>query len=128
MQLPYSMVQSDAWRALSGSALKVLIELYSRFNGKNNGNLCLSYADAAKKLGIGHATIKRAFVELQEKGFIRLIKQGFWYGRKAAEWEITNKGLNGNPSTNEWLRWRSTKKKTEAATKAEHVGEQYAPN
>jgi hypothetical protein len=114
MALPYAMVCSDAWRTLSGSALKVLIELYSRFNGRNNGQLCLSYASAAKGLRIGHATIKRAFDELQAKGFIRLVKRGHWYGRKAAEWAITNKSFQGNHPTNDWKHWRT--KKTEVGS------------
>lgn len=119
MQLPYSMVQSDAWRSLSGPALKILIELYSRFNGKNNGLLSLSYADAAKKLALGHATIGRAFDELQVKGFVRLIKRGHWYGRKAAEWAITNKGFQGFNPTNDWKHWRT--EKTKAGSQAEYI-------
>lgn len=107
MALPYGMVTSEAWRSLSGTALKVLIELYSRFNGRNNGTLCLSYADAAKRLSIGQATIRRAFDELQAKGFIRLVKRGHWYGRKASEWAITNKGFQGFPPTNDWTHWRA---------------------
>ena len=35
--LPYSMMQSPAYRLLSGPAMKVLHELRSRFNGGNNG-------------------------------------------------------------------------------------------
>lgn len=117
MALPYTMVHSDAWRALSGGALKVLIELYSRYNGRNNGALCLSYADASKKLALGHATIKRAFDELRSKGFIQLVKQGHWYGRKAAEWAITNKPLYGNMASNDWKHWRV--KKTVVASNME---------
>jgi hypothetical protein len=116
MQLPYSMVQSAAWRSLNGNSLKLLIELFSKFNGRNNGKLCVSYADASKKLGVGHATIKRCFDELQLKGFIRLKKRGHWYGRMAAEWAITTKMLEGYPATNDWASWRPAQTpKSEAA-------------
>ena len=120
--LPYSMVGSDAWRNLSGNALKTLIEMYSRFNGRNNGQLCLSYADAAKRLKLGHATIRRAFDELQAKGFIQLVKRGHWYGRKATEWAITNKSWQGNLPTNNWKNWRpENRSKTKVTSEAEHI-------
>ena len=96
--------------------------LKSRFNGRNNGQLCLSYADAAKKLGLGHATIGRAFKELQAKGFIRLVKRGHWYGRKAAEWALTDKPWQGNLPTNDWKHLRiANNQKTEAAPNTEHI-------
>ena len=129
MGLPYVLVKSLAWRSLTGSALKVLIELYSRYNGQNNGTLCLSFADAKKKLGIGNATIKRAFVELQNKGFIRLTEPGHWYGRKAAEWAVTHKSWQGNLPSNDWKNWRPTKTaaKTEVAPETEYTKPQYVP-
>ncbi|MFA5041430.1 MAG: hypothetical protein WC464_07340 [Bdellovibrionales bacterium] len=120
--LPYNMVKSDAWRSLSGSALKTLIELKSRFNGRNNGQLCLSYADASQKLRLGHATIGKAFKELQAKGFLRLVKRGHWYGRKATEWAITDKQWQGNPPTNDWKHLRiAGNQKTEVAPNTEHI-------
>ena len=51
--LPYGMLNSDAWRSLSGAAVKVSLELHTRFNGSNNGAVRLSYAEAAQALGIG---------------------------------------------------------------------------
>jgi hypothetical protein len=120
--LPYSMVRSDAWRSLSGSAVKTLIELKSRFNGSNNGKLCLSFADAEKKLNLGRATIKRAFDELQAKGFIKLVKRGRWYGRLAHEWAITDRPWRGNLPTNNWKQWRAaSSQKTEVGFNTEHI-------
>ncbi len=110
--LPYNMTGSRAWQSLSGNAIMVLIALKCKFNGSNNGKLSLPYAATCKQLGIGRATLKRAFDELQDKGFIRLIKQGRWYGRMAAEWATTDKHYNGNSPTNEWKTWQpsATKK------------------
>lgn len=116
--VPYSMAHSDAWRRLSGPALKVLIELRCRYNGGNNGRIILSYEEAFRFLGVSKTTVKRAFDELREMGFINLRKQGRWHGRKASEWELTFVRLNGHPETNEWKQWKPSKplkptKKTE---------------
>ena len=82
------------------------IELRCRYDGTNNGKLSLSYQCAADLLGIGKSTVKRAFDELTEKGFIIRKRQGQWYGRLAAEYIVTDRGMNGHPPTRDWRRWR----------------------
>lgn len=119
MNIPYSTLHSPAWRSLGGAAIKVFLELRSRFYGSNNGKIILSYEDASKTLGLGKATIRRAFDELQEKGFIKLIKKGFWYGRMANEWAVTEKSYQGHLPTNDWKRWRP---KTKGGSKSEATG------
>lgn len=106
MTLSYDIVQSPAFRCLSGAALKVWFELRSRFNGSNNSKLILSYEEAARLLKLGKATVARAFSELQEKGFIVLHRKGQWYGRLANEWSTTDRPVNGTPATNAWKRWQ----------------------
>jgi len=59
----YPMARSVAFRSLSGPALKVFIELRTRFNGGNNGELSLSLDDAARLLSISKGTVQRAFAE-----------------------------------------------------------------
>jgi hypothetical protein len=110
---PYAMLKSAAWRHLSGAAVRVLMELHTRFNGSNNGQLRLSYAEAAEALGMGKATVQRAFEDLQGKGFVVLMREGNWYHRQAHEWRLTfkpvqmTKGREG--PTNEWRQWRPEK-------------------
>ena len=101
------MAQSPAIRLLNGHALKVLIELRTRFNGYNNGKIILSYEDACRTLGMSKATVKRAFDELQEVGLIKLIKQGRWHGRMASEWCMTFENREGQPPTHEWKQWQA---------------------
>lgn len=111
--LPYAFLKSEAWRSLSGAAVKVFLELHTRFNGGNNGKIHLSMNEAAEALGLGKATVQRAFSELQEKGFIALTCPGNWYHRKAHEWRLTTKttqAVRGNiAATNEWRDWRPEK-------------------
>lgn len=121
--LPYAMLKSAAWRSLSGAAVKVFLELHTRFNGSNNGAVRLSYAEAAEALGIGKATVQRAFSDLQEKGFVVLERKGNWYHRQAHEWRLTIKPVQKvkgrEPPTNDWRSWRP--KKTERGSEAERL-------
>ena len=116
LSLPYSTLNSPAWRSLSGAAIKVLLELHTRFKGKNNGRVFLSLNDAAENLGIGKATVQRAYGELEAKGFIVKVKAGNWYNRQAHEWRLTMKHTEGSkgkrePPTHDWKAWKPPPKK-----------------
>lgn len=104
--LSYAQLKSPAWRSLSGAAVKLWCELHTRYNGGNNGSLALSFKEAADALGMGKASIQRAYNELQDKGFIELMAQGNWYHRKAHEWRLTTKPMQGPKgklvATNDW--------------------------
>jgi hypothetical protein len=114
VNLSYAQLQSKSWRSLSGAAVKVWCELHTRFNGGNNGSLTLSMAEAAEILGMGKATAQRAFRELEEHGFIVLVKKGNWYYRQAHEWRLTTKPMQGDkgktPPTLDWRSWQPPKK------------------
>ena len=103
--LPYALLQSMAWRSLSGPAVKVFLELRTRFHGANNGVLILSMEEASRLLGVGKATVQRALVELRDKGFIVRTRKGQWYGRLASTWAVTDRSVNGAPATNAWKAW-----------------------
>jgi hypothetical protein len=115
--LSYAMVRSNAFRSLSGAALKVFLEIRTRFHGSNNGELSLSVKDAKQLLGLAQATIHRAFAELEVKGFLRLIRRGHWYGKKAALWLTTDRGVDGEPPTNAWRHWKATDDGTSTGTR-----------
>lgn len=122
MPIPCNMAHSAAWRSLSGAAVKVYIELRSRYNGHNNGDLSLSYADAARLLGISKTTIKRAFDELTKKGFVVRMREGHWYGRRAATWAATDRVINvprHSTATNAWKDWSPTSQNSELGTETE---------
>lgn len=114
LKLFYDMAQSEACRSLSGPALKVWLELRCRFNGRNNGDLSLSLDQASCLLGIGKATAQRAFKELEQKGFIKMVELGQWYGRKATTWQVTDCSYQGHPPSNEWGLWRRPRKPKKA--------------
>ncbi|MEH6696681.1 MAG: helix-turn-helix domain-containing protein [Hyphomonas sp.] len=110
LPIPYTMAHSAAFRSLSGPALKVWVELRSRYNGSNNGRLSLSFQNAAERLSMSKSTVKRAFDELIEKGFVRKRREGTWYGRLAAEYVVTSERLDGNAPTRDWQNWKPGQK------------------
>tara|TARA_R110001599_G_scaffold49279_28_gene141018 strand:- start:3261 stop:3791 length:531 start_codon:yes stop_codon:yes gene_type:complete len=108
LAIPYSMAHSEAFRSLSGPALKVWIELRTQFNGHNNGQVSLSFQRAADLLGMSKSTVGRAFKELEEKGFAKLRKRGQWYGRQAAEYTLTDVPYCGHAASRDWQKWRKS--------------------
>lgn len=127
--LPYALLKSDAWRDLSGAALKVFLELHTRFNGSNNGALRLSYAEAAEALGMGKATVQRAFHDLQDKGLLVLVRQGNWYHRQAHEWRMTTKPVQAakgkEPPSHDWRKYR--RENAERGSELERSGTSVVP-
>ncbi|WP_169543381.1 helix-turn-helix domain-containing protein [Sneathiella aquimaris] len=121
--VPYSMAQSEAFRSLKPVSVKVWLELRSRFNGFNNGEVHLSYRQAAKCLGVGRSSVQTAFYELEERGFIELMKIGHMMGRKATLWRITDQGCNGKQATNDWRNWKPGMcfRKTEIGPEMSHL-------
>jgi len=108
--LPYAQLKSDAWRSLSGNAVRVWLELHTRYHGGNNGKLTLSYAEAGETLGMGKATVQRAYGELVAKGFLVLEHEGNWYNRRAHEWRLTTKPMHRPKGrelpTNDWRQFK----------------------
>ena len=131
LPLPYAQLKSDAWRSLSGSAVRLWLELHTRYNGGNNGALTLSYAEAGELLGMGKATVQRAYAELVEHGFLALEKEGNWYHRKAHEWRLTTKSVHkvrGKvPPTHDWRGFQKCAKKTERGSETDQCSNSVVP-
>ncbi|WP_348635098.1 helix-turn-helix domain-containing protein [Ruegeria sp. HKCCSP335] len=100
--------------------MKLWLELHTRFNGSNNGKLFLSMNEAAEILGLGKATVQRAFEDLQDKGFLVLEQEGNWYHRRAHEWRLTTKTTQTRSgkkaATNNWRFWQPEKTKRGSGT------------
>lgn len=91
VRLYVSIMQTEAWRSLSGNAVKVLLALVARDNGTRNGELSFSVREAADVANLSPATAKRCLDELQDRGFIRCTQKGA-FSRKvqhASTWRYT---------------------------------------
>lgn len=85
------MLASPAWLSLSTAARSVYVQLLSRYNGSNNGSLGFSLRCASIECKIAINTAKRAFQELQDRGFIVQTRKGYFTMKikHASEWLLT---------------------------------------
>lgn len=122
IQLYAWMMDSPAWRSLSLGARSLLLEVWYRHNGQNNGQISMSVREAARLLNCGRNTPMKLFDELQEKGFLEATKRGSFDWKvardhptnkgRATTWRLTMERCNGDPATKEFMRWRPEKKQS----------------
>ena len=101
IRLDAAVTQSPAWQSLCCEARSLLIEIWKRHNGFNNGFISYSYREAKKALFIGSTKVKKAFDQLIGRGF--LIKRrassfdfkGNGGASRATEWELTTEACDG---------------------------------
>lgn len=74
--LPNALLNSPKFRALSPSGVKLLIDIGSQFNGKNNGDLCAAWKVMHPKGWNSEATLDKAKKELLAAGFIAETRKG----------------------------------------------------
>ena len=109
VKLTYPLIESQAWRWLRPISKAVYIELKRRYNGLNNGRISLSLSEAAHILKASKSSISKALKQLETHGFIKLIKKGYFTGRMASEYALTDEQLDGYPPTREWKQWQPNK-------------------
>ncbi len=109
VMLRHDMMESPAWLSLSCNAKCVWLEIRHRFKGDNNGNIPLSCREAAQLNKISKVTAKRAFDELEEKGFIKVALYSTFTNKQktSRRWIMTHEPFNERPPTNEWKRYLS---------------------
>jgi len=109
------MLNCSAWKALSGVSRGVYRSIKQRHRdyggGKsNNGYISMSRREAAAITGFSESSMRRAFPDLIEKGFIKINREsGFEDGeRRAREYVLTEFPVGGELSTKEYMRWVPT--------------------
>ena len=68
--IPHYMLESDQWGALSGHAVKLLMEFARQFRGSNNGDLSAPYSRMKRRGWRSKATLSAAIAELIEAAFV----------------------------------------------------------
>jgi hypothetical protein len=93
VRLYHWMLRAEAWQSLGAMARALYVELSSRYNGTNNGQIIFSVRQAAKALHASKDTAARAFDELQARGFIAVRRKGGFNLKEqkgqATEWRLT---------------------------------------
>jgi hypothetical protein len=107
IRLHHWMLRSAAWRALSPVEKAVLLDIWQRHNGLNNGQIVYSVREA-EKIGVTKSPAARALERLIELGFLRITKDAiFRPGAKEARcWKLTMEPVNEHPATKEFMRWQ----------------------
>ncbi len=105
------LMQSEAWKSLDPHERAVLIELYSFYNGNNNGHLFLSVRMAADRCNMGKDKAGKCFKALEEKGFIRrrADEPEDYSLREAHKWILTEFDFRGRAATKDFMTWRLEK-------------------
>lgn len=111
VRLHHWLLESAAWRSLSPHARALLIEIWQRYTGINNGAISYSHREAAEALQVGHNRPITLFRELENKGFIVAMKRGHFQmkGGPATEWRITALECGNDSPTKDFMRWRKNK-------------------
>lgn len=105
--LENDLLQSPAFKEVkSAHSIRVLLEFYRRRKiykpknrrGKhdrpmitNNGEIVLTYRDAARRLGISQATFSRCLTELVGLGFLDVAEPSCGLHRQPTKWSISER-------------------------------------
>ncbi|WP_225766991.1 hypothetical protein [Inquilinus sp. Marseille-Q2685] len=118
VRLPIWMLKSEAWRTLTPNAVKLLIDLWSRHNGQNNGEIAYAVRDA-EGIGLAKSPAARAFEELVERGFLK-VRRASTFDQKnmARTWELTAEPVGGKLATKDFMRSASPQRDTNGKMKS----------
>ena len=114
VQLPFWMMETPAFLALSANAKCTLLFIAKKFNGFNNGKLVFGWRSGCvvpvngkefqeKAIGLSRDQVGRALKELSEQGFIQCTKDAsFDQKRLTREWRLTWLPCDGQPPTKDF--------------------------
>jgi len=75
IRITMDMMKSNAWKNLKPTSIVLYLAIKLRYDGKNQDEIQFPYSEA-EKLGLSIGTIKTAFNELSENGFIETVSCG----------------------------------------------------
>lgn len=76
IQLPHAILESEEYASLSMPAVKLLLDLFAQYRGKNNGDFAAAWSVMSRRGWRSRDTLRRALEELIEKGWIIKTRQG----------------------------------------------------
>lgn len=76
LMLKHHVLESKEFAALSPRALKLLIDIASKFNGRNNGDLSATFSELSKRGWKSSGTVDKAKKELLDRKWLILTRQG----------------------------------------------------
>ena len=119
--LTHVMMKSTAWRHARPVEKAVLLDLWMRYNGNNNGQIVYAARDG-EKIGISKSVTARALAGLIELGFLRIARDAAFTvkTKEAREWILTAEPFNGRAATKDFMRWQPPRKQTPSHQKSKN--------
>lgn len=111
IMLHHYVLNSEAWLTLPSNAKALLLHVWQRHNGMNNGEISYAVREAGA-IGISPAVASRMFDILIERGFLVVTKDSAFTlkSRMARVWRLTAEDAQDKPSTKEFMSWRAPPK------------------
>lgn len=109
VKIDFSIVTHPRFLALSGNAVKVLIAIISKHNGRNNGEIV--FPTRYFGMDLGKNAVNAAIKELVAAGFITIETRSSFHmkARRAQEYAIAWLPVGNRPPTLGWLKVAITK-------------------
>jgi hypothetical protein len=109
-RLSHDIQDTPAWLFIAQSgAVPLLLDMWRRHNGHNNGQIPYSQREAEHRFGCSPKRAVRWFHDLQEAGFIVATYPGSFNHktgeRRARRWRLTMERCGSNPATRDYLRF-----------------------
>jgi hypothetical protein len=106
VMLPHWMLKCPAWRTLSPNAKAVLLHLWERHNGTNNGEITYGVREA-EDIDLSKDQVSRALSELVGRGFLRIVRNSAFSvkTKEARLWALTAERIGDKPATKDFMYW-----------------------
>ncbi len=104
--LHHWLLKSPAWLALSPNGKAVLLHVWARHNGSNNGQIVYGVRDA-DEIGLTKDQASRALIELVAIGFLRVVRNSAFplNTNPARTCRLTAAPAAGEAATKDFMRW-----------------------
>jgi hypothetical protein len=112
IMLQHWMLKCEAWRTMSANAKTVVLHVWQRYNGSNNGDIEYAVREAADPdtgIGLSKDQASRALIEAAERGFLRITRNSAFRvkTKEGRTWALTALPVGDKPATNDFMHWSS---------------------
>jgi DNA-binding transcriptional regulator YhcF (GntR family) len=127
VRLFHWMLDTPAWRSLSGWAMAAYLDLAANYNGTNNGELYLPIRKFTEGRDCSPATAARAINELVDKGFVEITRNSGFniksHKRQARTFRLTVFfcDLTKSAASNTFTKWKPAEKHS-SVSQVRHLG------
>ena len=104
--LMHWVLKSPAWLTMSSNGKSVVIDVWLRHKGYNNGEIPYAVRDG-KAIGLSRGTTARALDEAIKRGFLEVTRVSSFTvkSRDAREFRITAEPVGDKPATKDFMSW-----------------------